>query len=175
MTPEQERAMFEEVNRRYRKEEGKTPKGWLGPFISQSSQTPELLKEFGYTYMMDWWFDDQPQWFRTDRGPILAVPYPSMELNDIPAFINRRINDDAFTRMAIDTVDEMLEESSRHGWPLVHCLSLHTFLMGQPHRIRQLRRIFRHLAANRTDLWICLPHQIADHVYSLPEATVTKP
>jgi len=175
MTLEQEKAMFEMSNARFKKEEGKLPKGWLGPYISQSRHTPELLKEYGYTYMMDWWFDDQPQWFRTDKGPILAVPYPSMELNDIPAFINRRIDDDAFTRMAIDTIDEMVEESAKHGWPQVHVLSLHTFLMGQPHRIRQLRRIFRHYASFRNDIWLCHPHQIADHVYALPEGVVPKP
>ncbi len=172
MTAEQEREMFEIVNARYLKEEGKTPKGWLGPFISQSPQTPELLKSNGYEYMMDWWFDDQPQWFRTDEGPILAVPYPSMELNDIPAFINRGIDDDAFTRIMIDTFDEMLDESAKHGWPQINCYSLHTFLMGQPHRIRQLRRVFDHMNKRRDDVWFCHPGQISDHVYGLPEGTV---
>lgn len=166
-----EKKMFEEVNKRYLDNEGKTPKGWLGPFISQSKNTPELLKEFGYSYMMDWWFDDQPQWFRTDLGKILAIPYPSMELNDIPAFINRGIDDDAFTRMMIDTFDEMFEESNRFGWSQINCISLHTFLMGQPHRIRHLRRFFKHLEKYKNDIWICHPGQISDHIYSLPNET----
>lgn len=166
-----EKKMFEEVNERYLINEGKTPKGWLGPFISQSKNTPELLKEFGYSYMMDWWFDDQPQWFRTDLGKILAIPYPSMELNDIPAFINRGIDDDAFTRMMIDTFDEMFEESIRFGWSQINCISLHTFLMGQPHRIRQLRRFFKHLEKYKNDIWICHPGQISDYIYSLPNET----
>ena len=94
MEEAQERKMLAAVRERMIAEEGKAPTGWLGPFISQSPKTPELLLENGYTYMMDWFFDEQPQWFRTDRGPILAVPYPSMEMNDIPAIINRGASDD---------------------------------------------------------------------------------
>ena len=165
----EEKKMFKEVNEVYTKNEGITPKGWLGPFISQSPQTPELLKEFGYKYMMDWWFDDQPQWFRTDKGEILAIPYPSMELNDIPAFINRGIDDDAFLRMMIDTFDEMIYESEKYGWPLINCFSLHTFLMGQPHRIRQLRRFFDHISRFKDKIWLCHPGEISDYIYSNPE------
>ncbi len=163
----EEKNMLEEVNKIYTREEGKTPKGWLGPFISQSPNTPELLINNGYKYMLDWWFDDQPQWFRTDNGKILSIPYPSMELNDIPAFINRGIDDDAFTRMMIDTFDEMYEESEKYGWPQINCLSLHTFIMGQPHRIRQLRRFFEHISKFKDNIWLCHPGEISDFIYSI--------
>ena len=165
--------MLVEVRDRFIQEEGKAPKGWLGPFISQSKQTPELLLETGFTYMMDWFFDEQPQWFRTDRGPILAVPYPTMELNDIPAFINRRASEEDFTRMMVDAFDEQLEQSRKH--PLVYALSLHTFLVGQPHRFRQLRRALSHIAKHRDKIWLATPGQIADHVAALPDGVVPKP
>lgn len=170
-----ERQMFADVNARFQQEEGRTPSGWLGPFISQSAHTPELLLEHGYRYMLDWYFDEQPQWFRTGRGPIMTVPYPSMELNDIPAFINRGSSDEEFTRMILDGFDQQLEDSERHGWPLVCAVSLHTFLMGQPHRARQLKRILEHMAAQRTRVWFATPGKIADHVASLPEGTVVRP
>jgi len=175
MDTETERTMLQEVCERFRQEEGRTPKGWLGPFISQSAQTPELLLENGFTYMMDWWFDEQPQWFRTPRGPILAVPYPTMELNDIPAFINRGSSDTDFTRMVTDGFDQQLEDGETKGWPLVCAISLHTFLMGQPHRARQLRTILEHMAAQRTRVWFTTPGAIAEHVYGLPEGVVPKP
>ena len=35
---------------------------------------PDLLKELGYTYLMDWPMDDQPVWMRTRSGPILSIP-----------------------------------------------------------------------------------------------------
>ena len=60
------------------------PKGWLGPWISQSEATPDLLQEAGYRYLLDWCHDDQPVWMKTRAGRILSLPYPQ-EINDIPA------------------------------------------------------------------------------------------
>jgi peptidoglycan/xylan/chitin deacetylase (PgdA/CDA1 family) len=173
MSEAEERTMLSEVRETMIRHEGKPPKGWLGPFISQSEKTPELLKELGWSYMLDWWYDDQPTWFRTDNGPILAVPYPSMELNDLPAYVNRKASDLDFTQMALDAFDEQLSESERY--PQVYCLSLHTFLTGQPHRIRQLRRIFEHIARHRDSIWLTTPGAIADHVAGLPDGIVPKP
>ena len=170
MSPDVERTMLGEVKSLFERHEGKAPAGWLGPFISQSPNTPELLKELGWKYMLDWWFDDQPMWFRTKHGPILAVPYPSMELNDLPAYVNRGASDEEFTRMAIDAFDEQLQESSQY--PMVYCLSLHTFLTGQPHRIRQLRRILSHIASQRDRVWLTTPGAIAEHVAGLPPGVV---
>jgi len=170
MSPEQEAAMIAEVSARMEKEEGKRPGGWLGPFISQSARTPELLKQAGYQYMLDWFFDDQPVWFRTDSGPILAIPYPSMELNDIPAYINRGASDADFAKMMVDAFDEMLEESAHY--PLVYAVSLHTFLTGQPQRIRLLRQVLAHLSARRDKVWFTTPGEIAGHVAALPPDTL---
>jgi len=170
MSPDAERTMLGEVRSLFERHEGKAPAGWLGPFISQSPNTPELLKELGWKYMLDWWFDDQPMWYRTKHGPILAVPYPSMELNDLPAYVNRGASDEEFTRMAIDAFDEQLQESSQY--PMVYCLSLHTFLTGQPHRIRQLRRILSHIASQRDRVWLTTPGAIAEHVAGLPPGVV---
>ena len=167
-----ERAMLAEVRKTMTEHEGKAPKGWLGPFISQSDNTPELLKEQGFTYMLDWWFDDQPVWFSTKNGPILALPYPSMELNDLPAYVNRKASDSDFARMAIDAFDEQLEESAL--FPQVYCLSLHTFLSGQPHRIRQLRKILGHIDAKRDKIWMTTPGAIADYVTSLPDNVIPR-
>ncbi len=165
MTPEQEREVLIAVRERMLKEEGKRPQGWLGPFISQSAQTPELLVETGYRYMLDWWFDDQPQYFRTDNGPILAVPYPSMELNDIPALINRGLSDRDFEAMLIAAFDQQLRESAHT--PQVYAVSIHTFLMGQPHRVGILRRVLAHIARHAGDVWLTTPGRIAEHAATL--------
>lgn len=165
-----EREMLRDVCELLRRNEGKPPQGWLGPFISQSPRTPELLKEQGFSYMLDWYFDEQPVWFRTNAGPILAVPYPAMELNDLPAYVNRGASDEEFTRMCLDAFDEQLEDSNKY--PLVYAVSLHTFLTGQPHRIRQLRKILAHIAAHRDRIWFATPGRIAEHVINLPKGTV---
>ena len=67
---------------------GRRPTGWMGPAALESKVTPDLLKEAGYTHLLDWPVDDQPIWFRTRSGPLLSVPYP-VELNDFGTLLAR--------------------------------------------------------------------------------------
>ncbi len=150
--------------------EGRTPKGWLGPWISQSAVTPDLLAENGYTYLLDWCQDDQPVWFTTrGGGRILSLPYPQ-ELNDIPAIVARKDSASQFADMIIDQFDEMLEQS--RAMPLVMGIALHPYIVGQPYRLRQLRRALAHIAARRDDVWLTTAGAVADHVAALPEGVV---
>ena len=148
---------------------GKKPSGWLGPWISESKTTPDLLQEQGYTYLLDWCMDDQPVWFRTRKGRILAMPYPQ-EVNDIPAIVARKMNADAFADMIVDNFDEMLEQSA--DGPLVMGIALHPYLVGQPYRLRHLRRALQHIAAQPNGVWLTRAGDIAAHCLKLPEGTV---
>jgi peptidoglycan/xylan/chitin deacetylase (PgdA/CDA1 family) len=143
---------------------GAPPKGWLGPWISQSLRTPDLLQEAGYEYLLDWCHDDQPVWMRTRAGRILSVPYPQ-ELNDIPAIVARKMNADAFADMVIGQFDEMLEQQA-HGQALVMGVALHPYIVGQPYRLRHLRRALEHIARARDagDIWWTTPGAIAAHM-----------
>jgi peptidoglycan/xylan/chitin deacetylase (PgdA/CDA1 family) len=164
-----EAALIAEATDAIRRHEGKAPQGWLGPWISQSRTTPDLLHEAGYGYLLDWCMDDQPVWMRTRKGRILALPYPQ-ELNDIPMIVGRKIGGDAFADMIVDNFDEMLEQSKRQ--PLVMGIALHPYLVGQPYRLRHLRRALKHVCAKRADIWFTTAGRIATHVVSLPEGTV---
>src|SRR5690606_3351558 len=112
----QEKACIAEATQRIRDAEGRPPMGWLAPYISQSNDSLDLLREAGYHYMMDWPLDDQPVWFRTKSGPILAIPY-AHDLNDSLEAVTRRTPSQIFCENLIDQFDEMLEESERR--PLV--------------------------------------------------------
>ena len=91
--------------------------------------------------------DDQPVFMRTrNGGRILAVPYPQ-ELNDIPAIVRRNVGGSQFADMIVDMFDEMLEQSA--GGPLVMGIALHAYIVGQPFRLRHLRRALNHIAAHR--------------------------
>lgn len=149
--------------------EERHPGGWLGPWISESAVTPDLLQEAGYSFLLDWCMDDQPVWMRTRRGRILAVPYPQ-ELNDIPAIVGRKMGGDAFADMIVDQFDEMLEQS--HDMPLVMGIALHPYIVGQPHRLRHLRRALRHIAAQRETIFMTRAGAIAAHAAELPEGVV---
>jgi peptidoglycan/xylan/chitin deacetylase (PgdA/CDA1 family) len=165
-----ERALIAHATERLAREEGRDPEGWLGPWISHSPVTPDLLAEAGYRYLLDWCMDDQPIWFRCRDGRrILAVPYPQ-EANDIPAIAARKMNADAFADLIIDQFDEMLELSQ--GRPLVMGVALHAYLVGQPHRLRHLKRALRHIARQRERIWLTTPGAIARHCAALPAGVV---
>jgi peptidoglycan/xylan/chitin deacetylase (PgdA/CDA1 family) len=141
--------------------EGRAPMGWLGPWISESGVTPDLLKEAGYTYLLDWCMDDQPVWMRTrDGGRILAVPYPQ-EINDIPSMVARKDSASQFADMIIGNFDEMLAQAARQ--PLVMGIALHPYLVGQPYRLRGLRRALVHIMKQRDRIWFTTAGRVASH------------
>ena len=165
-----ERALIGEATSRLTEAEGRSPEGWLGPWISHSHVTPDLLAEAGYRYLLDWSMDDQPVWFRCRGGKrILAVPYPQ-EVNDIPQIVGRKVGGAAFADIIIDQFDEMLELSAER--PLVMGVALHAYLVGQPHRLRHLKRALRHIAKHRERIWLTTPGAIARHCMALPEGIV---
>ena len=156
-----ERRLIVESRQRLETFAGQPPTGWLGPWISQSAQTPDLLREAGFTYLLDWCHDDQPVWMHTraTHEPILSVPYPQ-EVNDIPAVIARQNDAAEFADMIVDQFDEMRQQA--RAQPLVMGIALHPYIVGQPFRLRHLRRALEHIYAHRDSLWMTTPGRIAE-------------
>ena len=65
---------------------GKVPKGWLGPGLTETWETLDLLAEEGIEYVSDWVNDDQPYEIKTTAGALVSIPY-TLELNDIPMMV----------------------------------------------------------------------------------------
>lgn len=165
-----ESRMIQVVTETVSRHEGAPPRGWLGPWISESEVTPDLLQEAGYKYLLDWCHDDQPVWMRTRGGRILSVPYPQ-EVNDIPAIAVRRMGAADFGGMIVDNFDEMLAQSAAQ--PLVMGVALHPYIVGQPYRLRHLRKALEHIISNaRNRVWLTTAGAVADHAISLPSGTV---
>ena len=166
----EERALIAETTAVLEAYSGKRPRGWLGPWISQSPLTPDLLQEEGYDYLLDWCHDDQPVWMTTRRGKILSVPYPQ-ELNDIPQIVARKREGADFADMIVDAFDVMQAESARR--PLVMGVALHPYLVGWPHRFKHLARALKAIA-DKADgkVWFTTAGAIAEHAESLPPGTV---
>jgi len=159
-----ERELIKEATIRMKEYTGKAPSGWLGPYLTQTRVSLDLLREAGYKYVLDWPADDQPFWMNTRSGPILSVPY-SIEVNDSPAMVFRQQGAYDFERMMIDQFDEMLLQSEK--WPLVCTIVLHPFVIGQPFRLRALRRALAHIKASASDIWIATPENVAAHYANL--------
>lgn len=163
-----ERALLQRCRELMQQHSGQSPAGWLSPWISESRLTPDLMAETGYTYTLNWCHDDQPVPMRTRSGEVLwSVPYPQ-ELNDIPMIMARQMDAKDFAQMIIDQFDEMLEQS-RHQ-PLVMGIALHPYIVGQPYRLRHLRRALEHIARARDqsaapgakpEVWLTTPGAIA--------------
>jgi peptidoglycan/xylan/chitin deacetylase (PgdA/CDA1 family) len=169
LSHEDEKRLIVEAADTIEKHEGKRPLGWLAPYISQTPDSLDLLREAGFRYMMDWPLDDQPVWFRTRHGPILSIPY-AHDLNDSLEAVSRRTPSQLWCENLVDQFDEMLEESAHR--PLVMSVVLHSFILGQPHRLRRFRRVIEHIVGKRDRVWLARPGEIYRHVEGLPAGTV---
>lgn len=169
MSEAAELQLLREVAERITREEGRAPRGWMGPWVVETRVTPDLLEEAGYRYLMDWLADDQPMWLRTrSGGRMLAIPY-ARPTSDMPMIHGAKLTPAAWADVLIDQIDEMLLQAERQ--PLVFNLSLHPYLM-HAFRLRHLRRVFEYIAALGPRLWLARPGEIADHVFTLPEGVV---
>lgn len=166
----EERTLIAEATAAMTRHEGRPPRGWLSPWIAESHATPDLLAEAGYRYTLNWCADDAPVWMRTRGAPLLALPYPQ-EVNDIPAIVARKDGGADFAAMILDDFQERLRQL-RDGLPQVMGIALHPYIIGQPHRLRHLRRALAEIAAHRDTVWITTAGAIFDHVLSLPAGIV---
>jgi len=169
----EERRLLALCRERIEQHSGVAPTGWLSPWISESHRTPDLLAETGYRYTLNWCHDDQPVAMRTRSGQRLwSVPYPQ-ELNDIPMIVARQMDAKDFAQMVIDNFDEMREQARRQ--PLVMGLALHPYIVGQPYRLRHLRRALEHLARARDagEIWFTTPGAICDAAEQQAQASTT--
>jgi hypothetical protein len=168
--PDEDR-LLREVTDTITKHEGRPPRGWMGAGAYETAHTPDLLKEIGYTYLMDWPMDDQPVWLRTRTGPMLVVPYP-VETDDAQAIIHRKWSAAVFCDMLVAQFDEMIGQSARH--PLVMNVSVHPYVFGQPFRVRALRRALQHCLRHplASRVWWTKPGDIANHCLALPPGII---
>ena len=153
---------------------GKPPAGWLGPGFGETRVTLDLLKEAGYSYVLDWPADDQPFWMATRAGPLLSVPYP-VELNDVTALLHRRHAGREFADMIVNQFETMLAQSEKQ--PLVFALGLHAYVAGQPFRLHAIRKALQHCLAHRDAeerVWPAHPGAIARHCMQLPAGIVPR-
>jgi hypothetical protein len=138
----------------------------MSPGANASAVTEDLLAEVGFTYTLDWPMDDQPTWMRTRGGPLLSVPYPH-EVNDVPMIALHHGTADAFAEMMTDNLDEMVEQSQHQA--LVYGITIHTFIMGQPYRLRRFRQAVEYLVG-LPEVWLTKPGEIATHYAGITTA-----
>ncbi len=160
LSEQQERELIGAVKRILEEGDGVAPRGWMSPAANPSELTEDILGELGFKYTLDWPVDDQPVWLTTRGGPILAVPYPH-DVNDVPAIVLHDLPMRDFAEMAMDAVAEMLEQSERQ--PLACGITIHSFIVGQPYRLRRFREALRTITSANDRIWFTTAGEIADH------------
>lgn len=165
---DEERRLIGDWVRRFRSLTGRNFTGWFSPAGTNTLNTPDLLAEAGVRYYCDWFHDDQPFPMRVRSGSLITMPY-QMQVND---GLNFRVNIEAeeFADAAIALFDRLYEEGAESG--RIMSLAPHPYILGQPHRIRQLERIFAHIAGHE-GVWKATGIDIVDWytAHYLPQLT----
>ncbi|MEM7254855.1 MAG: polysaccharide deacetylase family protein [Pseudomonadota bacterium] len=158
LTEAEERAWYQDNIETLKRHTGKTLKGMLGPAVSATPRTPDLMAEAGLIYHTDWVHDDQPVPIKVNAGKLISVPY-SFELNDVPIF-RTHYESEYFVDMCKAQFDQLYLEGAESG--RVMCIALHPFLFGQPHRIRYLDEILGYIMSH-VGVWQTTADEIADY------------
>ncbi|PYO33367.1 MAG: polysaccharide deacetylase [Candidatus Rokuibacteriota bacterium] len=135
---------------------GKPPKGWMGPGLSETWETLDLLAEEGIEYVADWVADDQPYEIRTTGANLVSVPY-TLELNDIPMMIIQHHAAGEWLQRAKDSFDRLYAEGRTN--PRVMALAVHPYISGVPHRIRYFEAVYDYIA-KRKGVWLTTGEEI---------------
>jgi peptidoglycan/xylan/chitin deacetylase (PgdA/CDA1 family) len=135
---------------------GQQPRGWMGPGLTETHHTPELLAQLGFHYVLDWTNDDQP--YPLTVPGMISVPY-TVELNDLLIF-GKGITGPEFLQMVKDQYEQLHADSATSG--RVMALALHPFVIGQPFRHKYLDQALAWLAA-QPDAWLTTSDDVATH------------
>ena len=155
---DQEREFYRDSIDSLKRHTGKKLKGMLGPGISGTERTPDLMAEAGLIYHADWMHDDQPVPIKVKSGRLISVPY-SCELNDGPLF-EHNYEGDYFARICKAQFDQLYEEGEESG--RVMCIALHPYRIGQPHRIKYLDQVLDYITSH-DGVWQTTADEIAEY------------
>ncbi|MCU0975647.1 MAG: polysaccharide deacetylase family protein [Steroidobacteraceae bacterium] len=153
LDPAAEEALIERSLRTLRSLTGQPVQGWLSPSRSQSANTPDLLAKQGVRYLCDWVNDDMPYGFRTGAGPMVAMPL-SLELEDAFIIHGNLHSEKEYAEQVRDAFDFLYAEAAEQGGRML-ALSLHPWVLGQPHRIGRLEEVLEYITAHE-GVW-CAP------------------
>jgi allantoinase len=157
MSADEERKYLKEIVDTISAATGHSIKGWLGPALTETFETPRLLRELGLTYILDWCADDQP--FPINVPGMISVPY-SIEINDVSLFVGKSLSGEAFYQIIVDQFDQLYKEGAQSGRVMALCL--HPFIVNLPFRQKYLEKALAYIAGH-DGVWLTTSDEIAAH------------
>ena len=140
-----EKADIAKTSAAIREVTGKKPRGWLGPGLTETWDTPDLLAEAGYDYVCDWVLDDQPVVLKTRSKPIVNLPY-TQECNDVAMMLIQHHKASEYQDRAVDQFEQLYHDARQSA--RVMALVVHPYIMGVPHRLKYFRNALAHIRAH---------------------------
>ena len=129
---------------------GRAPRGWLGPGLTETWQTPDILAAQGYDYVCDWVLDDQPLWLKTKSRSLVSVPY-TQECNDVAMMLIQHHKASEYLDRAMDQFEQLYADSKDSA--RVMALVVHPYIMGAPHRLKYYRMALENIRKHRDVLF----------------------
>lgn len=137
---------------------GKRPRGWLGPGLAETFNTPDVLAEEGVVYVGDWNNDDQPYPLKVKKGKLISLSY-CMEVNDIPLYARRGYTGEQYLRTLTDQFDTLYAESQK--LPKVLGIGIHPYLTGQALHKKYFQQAIAHMQQQER-VWFATGSEITD-------------
>ena len=139
---ENEREVIHKSIQLIREKTGTAPRGWLGPGLAETADTPDILAAEGIEYVCDWVNDDQPYKMRVKSGTLYSIPY-SQELNDIPIYVTQHHRSAELYDRARDQFETLQREGATNA--RVMAIATHPYVTGVPHRIGYFDKLLGYL------------------------------
>jgi allantoinase len=154
----EEREVIQTTLRTIQRATGKRPRGWLGPGLTETTNTLDLLAEEEVMYVGDWNSDDQPFAMKVKKGRLFAIPY-GMDINDMSLINRLGYTGEQYLRALTDQFDTLYADSQKTA--RVMGIPLHPFLMGQPWRTPYLKKAIAHFQQHDR-VWFATGNEIAN-------------
>ena len=145
---------------------GKPPRGWLGPGLTETWETPDLLVQEGYEYVCDWVLDDQPVQLKTRTKPIVNIPY-TQECNDVAMMLIQHHKASEYYDRAINQFEQLYADAAQSA--RIMALVVHPYIMGAPHRLKYFRSALSQIREHR-DVSFWTGEEILDWYLAQPAA-----
>ena len=153
---DEERQTVREVLHTIEQAAGERPRGWLGPGLTETLNTPDVLAEEGVQYVGDWNNDDQPYPMKVKKGKLFSLPY-CMDLNDMHLINRHAYTGEQYLKALTDQFETLYAESERTA--KVMGIPLHPFLAGQPLYTRYLHQALAQMQT-RERVWFTTGSEI---------------
>lgn len=124
---------------------GVAPRGWMGPGLAETWDTPDLLAAAGIEYICDWVMDDLPVPMKVKTGRMVSIPY-TVETSDITMYVVEHHKSPEMFDRGKDQFDRLYSEGSES--PRIMCIALHPYVIGVPHRIGYLEKLLDYITSH---------------------------